>query len=212
MFWDPWQKKHVPPAITTRPVGLGGRSSYRPLEQPPKHQVIVGFSGRIGSGKTYAADHLVAKYAFVRKKMAGPLKDMLRAIGLTDEHIEGRLKEKPCDLLCGRTPRHAMQTLGTEWGRNIIAEDLWIRLWEHSIRGLERVVVDDVRFANEADAVRRAGGIVVRLTTVDDLAHKDGEGHASEEVDFEPDFWLFNSRDSKFLPLIDMVALRQRGM
>jgi hypothetical protein len=47
-------------------------------------------------------------------KFAGPLKSMCMALGLTEAHIEGHLKEVPCELLCGQTPRHAMQTLGTE--------------------------------------------------------------------------------------------------
>jgi hypothetical protein len=57
-----------------------------------------------------------------------------------------------------------MQTLGTEWGRNCIHPNLWVDLWgESACSALEfgdarGVVCDDVRFANEADAVRRIGG------------------------------------------------------
>ena len=49
---------------------------------------VLGITGRAGSGKTTAADYLVSN-GWRRVKMAGPLKDMMRAGGLTDRHIEG---------------------------------------------------------------------------------------------------------------------------
>lgn len=70
---------------------------------------LVGFCGLMGSGKTFAADYLVEKYGYTKVKFAKPLKDMLRAMGLTEEHIEGDLKELPCDLLDGRTIMGSMQ-------------------------------------------------------------------------------------------------------
>lgn len=125
---------------------------------------IIGITGLAGSGKSTIADTLAQDFGFVRVKMAGPLKSMLRAIGLADAEIEGELKNKPCPLLGGITPRHAMQTLGTEWGRKCINENLWVDLWSEStcsaleLGDARGVVCDDVRFANEADAVRRIGG------------------------------------------------------
>ena len=124
---------------------------------------IIGITGLSGSGKSTIADILVRDFGFVRVKMAGPLKSMLRAIGLADAEIEGELKNKPCALLGGITPRHAMQTLGTEWGRNCIHKNLWVDLWADDASsaldyGAPGVVCDDVRFANEGDAVRRIGG------------------------------------------------------
>ena len=127
---------------------------------------LLGITGRAGSGKSTAAQVLIDD-GWHRVKFAGPLKAMMRAIGLTDDHIEGALKEVPCDMLGGKTPRHAMQTLGTEWGRNCIAPDLWIDLARREIiaammRG-QSVVVDDVRFENEAALIRELGGMVLCL-------------------------------------------------
>ena len=86
---------------------------------------LIAFCGYMGSGKSFAADYLIEKYGYTRVKFAGPLKDMLHTMGLTEEEIEGGDKDKPSDLLCGRTPRWAMQSLGTEWGRECIGENLW---------------------------------------------------------------------------------------
>jgi hypothetical protein len=99
--------------------------------------------------------------------MAGPLKDMMRSIGLTESHIEGTLKEIPCEMLAGNTPRYAMQTIGTEWGRNIMGQDFWVSIAEsQALERLDRgddVVIDDIRFQNEADMVRRLGGAVIGI-------------------------------------------------
>lgn len=155
---------------------------------------LVGLSGAAGAGKSTAADILIHDYGFTRVKMAGPLKAMLRAIGLTDEEIEGGSKELPCALLKGVTPRHAMISLGCGWGRDAIHPDLWTGLWQRQAQeALSRghsVVVDDVRFANEAEAVRALGGTVLRIR------RPEVEGritHASEAHDFVPDAEVWNA-------------------
>jgi hypothetical protein len=76
----------------------------------------------------------------------------------------GDLKEKPSPYLGGQTPRHAMQTLGTEWGRELIHPDLWTNVWKNKVQtGLDQVVTEDLRHKNEAEAVRSLGGKVIRI-------------------------------------------------
>ncbi|RUM99053.1 deoxynucleotide monophosphate kinase [Pseudaminobacter arsenicus] len=152
---------------------------------------VVAFTGVAGSGKSTAADYLTSK-GYTRIKFAGPLKAMCRAVGLSDEHIEGDLKERPLDWLQGKSPRQFMQRLGTEFGRDCIGPHFWVGLWERAaLEVLDeggRVVCDDCRFANEADAVRKLGGVVVRLAGRGGLAG----GHASESVDWEADAMIGN--------------------
>lgn len=142
---------------------------------------VVAFTGLAGSGKSTAAQYLVDRYGYTRVRFAGPLKDMMRAIGLSEDQIDGDLKEKPCAWLQGRTPRHAMQTLGTEWGRECLGKDFWIELFVRSaniiIADGGRVVVDDCRFPNEAVAVRKLGGDIFKVEGRGGIAG----GHVSEK-------------------------------
>ena len=153
---------------------------------------LIGFCGRAGAGKGEAAQYLITQYNYRPNKFAGPLKDMLRILGLTEDEIEGNLKQSPCALLGGKTPRWAMQTLGTEWGRNLIDPDVWTRAWINRLMGLGKggVVADDVRFQNEADTLRAAGGTLVEI-------RRDGAllivGHESERQPLTPDIIIYNN-------------------
>lgn len=126
-------------------------------------------------------------------KFAGPLKDMLRAIGLSEAQIEGELKEEPCAWLQGKTPRYAMQTLGCEWGRDCMGAGLWTELWVRRVQLIlaagGRVVVDDCRFPNEADEVRKLGGVVWRLVGRGGIAG----AHESESGCGRPDIEIHNT-------------------
>ncbi len=103
----------------------------------------------------------------VRHRFAGPLKAMLRTLGLTEAQVDGDEKETPCELLSGHTPRMAMVTLGTEWGRMLIGKDLWVNATmlrvDTDLAAGRLVVIDDLRFDNEALAVRARGGLIIQL-------------------------------------------------
>lgn len=149
---------------------------------------VVAFTGVAGSGKTTATRYLVERHGYTLVKFAGPLKDMMRVVGLTEEEIEGDLKEKPCSLLSGKSPRHAMQTLGTQWGRDCIGTDFWVRLWrERAVDVMAqagRVVTDDCRFPNEAGAIRKLGGDIFRLIGRGGIAgnHESERGCGDEDL------------------------------
>ncbi len=162
---------------------------------------LIAFAGRAGSGKTTAAETLIDQ-GFALVKFADPLKDMMRAfyasLGLEPEQIERRIegdrKEEPDPHLGGKTPRMAMQTLGTEWGRDLIHKDLWVKAWAAKVTKLRHrgipVVVDDCRFPNEARRVRILGGKIVKIT-----GRSGGLApvHASEGLRFVPDEVIANT-------------------
>lgn len=147
---------------------------------------LIGVVGHKRHGKGEVAKRLVQTQRYTNVKFADALKDMLRALlrsagyfdDVIERMIEGDLKEVPVAALGDQSPRHAMITLGTDWGRQMMHPHLWIRIAQERIRKYLScdmpVVVDDVRFLNEADAIRRMGGTLIRVVRNDevpDLSH-----------------------------------------
>jgi predicted kinase len=130
---------------------------------------VIGLIGAKSSGKSEAARCLVEYHGFERLRFADGLKRMLRALGLTEAQVDGDSKEEPSDLLCGQTPRWAMQSLGTEWGRKLIGDNIWAAVTQHHIMTRlcadphANIVVDDVRFPNEVIMLQQLGGQVWRV-------------------------------------------------
>lgn len=154
---------------------------------------VIALCGLAGSGKSTVAAYLEDRFGYRRVRMAGPLKAMMRAIGLGDAEIEGDLKEKPCALLQGKTPRFALQRLGTEWGRELIGENFWTGLWQRTAFDVldhgGRVVCEDCRFPNEERAIYQAKGVVWCLTGRGGIPG----GHVSEDYRPEGDLTIDNS-------------------
>lgn len=154
-------------------------------------RLLVGLIGHKGSGKDTAAE-VYGQYGYENLKFADPLKDMLRVIfrasgdseDVIERRIDGDLKEEPCEALRGKTPRYAMQTLGTEWGRDMIGQDVWTNLLTMKARQFDMVVVTDVRFPNEVETVHELGGKVIEVYRP--LSDVD-LSHPSEQFVFEYD-------------------------
>jgi hypothetical protein len=137
---------------------------------------LIALTGAAYSGKSTIAAEL-SEHGYVRKKFSQTLKNMLLQIpGVTEEMTEGSLKEVPQSLFGGKTPRYAMQSLGTEWGRDTIFNRIWLESWKRSISGMNNVVVEDLRFPNEAELIRELGGEIWRVTRPNHI----GVGHSSE--------------------------------
>lgn len=112
---------------------------------------------------------------FHEKPFAGPLKAMLAAAGVS---IRERDKNV-VDARFGVSPRILMQTLGTEWGRKI-NPDCWLNVWRSQLPQTGLVVVPDVRFENEAQAIRDLGGILIHVTRPVTADMLEVPAHASE--------------------------------
>jgi len=192
--------------------------------------LIIALMGKAGAGKDTAAEHLAIAHQFEPYALATPIKTMVQAllteVGQPDahRHLHHRvLKELPIAELCNTSPRQMAQTLGTEWGRQCLHPDFWLRcadmalgLPDHPVHG--RIVISDLRFANEAAWVRAYGGVVIRITR----SHYSGlhpvRAHVSEseQDDIIADHHVRN--DATRLDLydeLDMVmaqVLAARGM
>jgi len=139
--------------------------------------MIIGFVGFIGSGKDTAADYLVNFHEFRRDSFANTLKDAVAAVfGWDRTLLEGRTAEarawrEQVDPwwaerlnMPNLTPRWILQYWGTEVCRHGFHDDIWIASVENKMRKTtDNIVISDVRFPNEIQAIHNAGGIVVRV-------------------------------------------------
>lgn len=125
--------------------------------------MIIGLGYRARSGKDVVADYLVNKYGFKKTAFAASLKEACRTIfHLTDRQLYGDLKEVP-DEFWGVTPRYILQRVGTECMRDGYDKSIWVRSLERQVTQPGNWVITDVRFVNEAEAVKRWGGNVFRI-------------------------------------------------
>lgn len=150
--------------------------------------MIIGISGKAGSGKDTIANYLHDEYGFSRIAFADPMKSFCSE--LFDWEYDtlwgpSELREK-VDPKWGFSPRKALQLLGTEWGRALDV-DMWVKIGIEKAKqklrdGYPGVVITDCRFPNEVGHVKAAGGHMVRLLRGGGIAGGTGGivGHASE--------------------------------
>jgi hypothetical protein len=154
--------------------------------------IVIGIKGLIGSGKSTVAKYLIERHGFTSGRWAGALKDMLRAYlryrgcapDIIERMINGDLKEIPTDWLGGKSPRHAMEGLGGVWGRGHMHDDFWIetetdKLWAEQP---QRVVFEDCRYPNEADAIERMNGHVWHVYRPGQTPQDHPTEHAQKEI------------------------------
>lgn len=170
--------------------------------------MIIGLTGKARSGKDTAAEYL-AQYGFEHYWFSKPMKDACASIfGWGDEHLYGDLKEVT-DIRFGCSPRQALQTLGTEWGRDCIGEDLWIDIAKQKMLNAESIVISDVRFDNEARAIRDMGGVVVEIIRDDAQsvnAHSSEQGIEKELISMTLEN---NSSKRDFLNIVHYVFIEK---
>lgn len=139
----------------------------------PERPTLIGITGYKRSGKDTTGEVMATILGCQRIAFADPIKDAVRAIlraqGVDEETIEecidGCLKEAPCPYLMGKSPRYVMQTLGTEWGRGMLGDTIWVKAALNRAANSDKgTIITDVRFPNEAEAIREAGGVVVRVS------------------------------------------------
>jgi hypothetical protein len=144
--------------------------------------MLIGLTGAARSGKDTVANWLIEHHGFTRVAFAGPIKDMVCALlSMTPEVLE-EMKDHELPFLDCETPRRLLQTLGTEWGRDIINPNIWLAFAEERIgilraTGIENIVITDVRFENEAWLIKRLGGKIYAISRPN---CPEVQGHISE--------------------------------
>ena len=127
---------------------------------------IIAFSGKRGVGKTTAALHLVEKYGFKRVSFADRLKEIgCMLFPFKNQDLSTKGKEKPFSVY-DWTPRDFLISLGQFM--RYFDPDYWVKA--SNLDKLEgRVVIDDLRFPNEAEYIKSLGGIIIRIERYENL-------------------------------------------
>jgi hypothetical protein len=145
-----------------------------PVEAKPARR-IIGIAGRAGAGKNTVAEMIPNSSVF---GFADPLYEGLAAmLGVPEDMLRNRVNKETPLVWLGKSPRELMQTLGTEWGRGMVAQDIWLRLAKRRIETYGGTIVfSDVRFDNEAEWIRNQGGEVWLVEREQETHHT----HSSE--------------------------------
>jgi hypothetical protein len=146
----------------------------------------IGLSGWARSGKDTVANYIIEKYGYTKASFAQPIREALVNLNpninvgetnsaslATSVRLLGweQLKDISVDV------RPLMQRLGTEVGREMFGEDFWVDTALDRIPDGSKVVFSDVRYPNEANAVRDFGGKIYRI---DRAGVGPANEHASE--------------------------------
>jgi hypothetical protein len=162
---------------------------------------LIGITGPAGAGKSSFAAHLCHRHGFHELAFADPVYAMAAVVlDMSPEEFRAmcanrNFKESPLHFI-DRSPRQLLQTIGTEWGRDLIDGDLWVKLLALRVQTLTLtpnaprfIVVSDVRFENEAAFIRQHGTLL-------HIARPDIERHSQHVSE---NGVAFNHRDQLVL-------------
>lgn len=157
---------------------------------------IVALSGYAQVGKDTLAAGLIEADGYERLAFADPLREMLYAlnplVGKGDLRVQDIVDFKGWDQAKALPEiRSLLQRLGTDAGRKVLGDDVWVRTTMAKVQQGHAYIITDTRFPNEADAVRDKGGQVVRVQRPE---HGPINGHESEVAldGYSFDIGIFN--------------------
>lgn len=168
--------------------------------------MIIGLAGEKESGKDTIGAYLIKTHGFERKAFADPLKKSVAALfSIPFSDVDKLKADSKIRVAIGYedsfnhivpaytvlTFREILERKGTEGGRDIFGTDFWVdqTLPVTGYYPGRAIVVTDCRFNNEAARIKELGGFVVRVIR----PGADGGGHASNTIDFECDYTIYNN-------------------
>jgi guanylate kinase len=128
----------------------------------------IALSGKMGTGKDYIVNNIIKPFIeneLNKKCIILSFGDMIKINLMTHNNI------KLDELYNGnKSPyiRQLLQYEGTENGRNIHGDDIWIKYlynWGlmHKSRGIDIIIIPDLRFKNEYLFLQSINALVIRI-------------------------------------------------
>ena len=187
-------------------------------------KAALGLTGVASSGKDTVGKILTEEYGYIRASFADVLREALYRLNptipitpvlaqwpptraytqqywslqeLVDEVGWDDAKTNHLEV------RRLLQVMGTEVGRQLLYEDVWVDAVLFKLDPLQKYVFTDVRFSNEAFGIRQfffnAGGAQIWRITRPGIGPVNG--HASEAglLDEEIDWTFDNNSDLEYI-------------
>jgi len=162
--------------------------------------MLIALSGYARSGKNTAAQFLVDDRGYKDIAFADVLRECVMALDPIVDSSGLRYKQALLEFGYEESKvlfpevRSVLQRMGTEVGRNILGENIWVELTMGKIMddpAQKNWVITDCRYPNEYNAVNMAGGANVRIVRP---GYQPANEHASERALDEHDFdaWIIN--------------------
>jgi len=147
--------------------------------------MIIGLYSPVPqSGKSTLTSFLEQHFYFRPLAIADPIKRIVRQLLLScslDPRVVDQLmeaaKETPIPKLGNKSVRELCQSLGKDWGRDLVGEDLWLNILMSNLHPNHAYVIDGLRFPNEYQAIKERGGEVWKIIRPDAILPND---HPSE--------------------------------
>lgn len=173
---------------------------------------VIGLIGHQGVGKNFIAEQILPKILPKKNTVVLAFADHFKVECITkhDASFDKVFGDKDFET------RKILQKVGTEEGRNVYGYDIWIKTLHTWIkvlnsRGVERFIISDVRFINEAEWIKSINGKLIKIEAnerfmkrLEEETNNDTEkintilNHPSEKevdlIDFY-DFCLHNNPD-----------------
>ena len=144
--------------------------------------MIIGISGKAGSGKDTAAKMLEVLYAnpdisyedFVNKRyknfadiqivhFADSLKETAQVLFRIGEWETNTQEGKKTTInWIGKTVRELLQGIG-QGLRDAIDPNLWVKILFANTEGWSNYIIADVRYPNEVYAIKKRNGVLIRI-------------------------------------------------
>jgi hypothetical protein len=161
--------------------------------------MIIGIAGKKGTGKDTAAEYISKTFNLKKVSFAGPIKAALNIIFDWTDDVWKQDKKELIDNRWGISPRQAAQHLGTEWAQFGLSDSFsqyayttGRKLWVRRVL-TDNIVISDVRFPHEAEAIWEYGGITIKLERNTDTV----DLHPSEvEIDDIPNQFVITNNET----------------
>ncbi len=169
--------------------------------------MIIGITGKLGSGKSTAAEHLVQQHCYTEYSFASPLKQIGEIFGFSYDQLYGTQENKlEIHPYWGISSREFLQKVGTELFRDLLPKvipdmkieySVWVDLFKMCYRREPKLyVISDVRFLDEARAIKSLGGVIIKTERTNNIVSQSGSEmkHKSEMelMQIIPDYVINN--------------------